>query len=89
MTDRPFRDLCHEAEYRDSLSDEDFWWHVFSGGDDAPNIYDDEPDGYELDEPLAKAPPCPECGGYGACAYDQEGRPLIHAVGDQDEAPRP
>lgn len=24
--------------------------------------------------------PCPECGSTGACGYDDEGRPLVHAI---------
>lgn len=32
---------------------------------------------YDLENQLATS--CPECGEVGACAYDAEGRPLIHA----------
>ena len=29
--------------------------------------------------------PCVLCGEQGACSYDNEGRPLIHAIGPSDE----
>lgn len=36
-----------------------------------------------LDDDLARARggPCPDCGAPGACGWDDEGRPLIHAQG--------
>jgi hypothetical protein len=40
----------------------------------------EEPDWDSLD-----APPCPVCGAEGECAADSEGRPLIHALADEDE----
>ena len=80
MSARPFRDLCPEADLRDGMSDEDFWAHV---ADNLAGPVDDigHPD---YDEPTTSidATPCPECGEVGPCAYDSEGRALIHATED-------
>jgi hypothetical protein len=79
--ERPFRHLCPEADLRDAMSDEDFWAHVFK--------LDEEYDGPTYDEP-ALGPltePCEECGAVGACAWDAEGRPLIHPVTEEEEIP--
>lgn len=47
---------------------------------DGPRGETPEPnDGPDLDAPLG-GEPCPECGEAGACAWDAEGRPLIHAL---------
>lgn len=77
---RPFRHLCGEVNIRDAMSDEEFWEHVYSREawtEEDP--WDDGPG-----DPLAiengVTNPCPECGQIGACAYDAEGRPMIHAV---------
>ena len=88
---RPFRDLCPEADMRDAMTDEEFWAHVLQrtdelvadrewDPDDDPNIPDQAE--YELEARLAD--PCPECGQVGACAYDAEGRALIHVVEEDD-----
>jgi hypothetical protein len=75
------RSACPEADFRSRLSDAEFWGYVLLGL--APGDAPDEPD---LDDygPGAVVPmtgtPCPECGEPGACAWDAEGRPLIHAV---------
>ena len=86
MTDRPFRFLCREADARDTMSDENFWHHVlvapFSNHADE-NAYDWSVEQYS--EAAQIQVPCPECGGFGACGYDAEGRPLIHAT-FRDEA---
>lgn len=76
---RPFRHLCGEADLRDAMSDEDFWAHVYSRV--GPRLEDpwDEGPGDPLTIENGVTNPCPECGGYGACAYDAEGRPMIHA----------
>ena len=83
---RPFRHLCPEADRRDAMTDDEFWADV------ARNLtgltWDDEPtwDGPDLDVQVSREP-CPECGAPGACAWDSEGRPLIHATDpDQEEA---
>lgn len=78
---RPHRHRCGEADLRDAMTDEEFWQHVFGR------------DGWEPDEswdgpgdPMLRANgvtnPCPTCGECGACAYDAEGRPMIHATED-------
>lgn len=75
--------LCPEAEYRASLTDAEFWEHVFHG-DDGPDDYDPDNDPYA---PRATflATPCEVCGSLDeACGYDVEGRPMIHAT-EQDE----
>ncbi len=78
--ERPYRHLCPDADFRDALSDDDFWHHVFS------HLYGPMPEftGFEPadDEPaeVAGMLPCPLCGESGACAYDAEGLPLIHAL---------
>lgn len=43
---------------------------------------DPGPWGQTFDEDNDWGPPksCPECGEPGACAYDTEGRPLIHSM---------
>jgi hypothetical protein len=76
MSIRPFRHLCPEADMRDAMTDAEFWEHV------ARNLGADfEPfdDGTDVDVAVADSP-CAECGEAGACAYDAEGRPLIHAT---------
>lgn len=73
---RPFRHLCGEADLRDAMSDEDFWAHVYGQEAWEPEDFDDGPH-----DPLSDITNlCPECGQYGACAYDAEGRALIHAT---------
>lgn len=51
--------------------------------------YDDEPDPTDadlLDDLLrARLGQCPECHQIGACAYDSEGRPMVHV---QEDDPR-
>ena len=50
---------------------------------DGPSLGPDEP-GPDF-EALTKDP-CPICGALGECANDSEGRPLIHALTDEDES---
>jgi hypothetical protein len=80
MTERPFRHLCPEADKRDAMTDEEFWAHVY----DFAHVPDcDFPD---FDEPVSlDAAQCVTCGETGACAFDSEGRALIHATGVDDE----
>jgi hypothetical protein len=72
------------------MDDGEFWAHVLQRDhrdydpDDDPNI----PDLAELELERRLADPCPECGQSGACAYDTEGRALIHVTTD-DEEPNP
>jgi hypothetical protein len=73
--------LCPEAEFRDGLSDAEFWDYVLNGRRpaDGDDDYGPDPDHEALD-PFAYAQPCPECGSRSACAFDIDGRPLIHAT---------
>ena len=83
---RPFRHLCPEADMRDAMTDTEFWEHVannLSGGQ-SYDPFDADADGPDLDVAVA-LDPCAECGEVGACAYDSEGRPLIHAVRDEPD----
>jgi hypothetical protein len=63
-------------------------WPCAMGAPPHPD-YDEDPEpdereiaSYELEARLAD--PCPECGAAGACSFDDEGRPLIHATGADD-----
>ncbi len=74
---RPFRHLCPEADRIDGMTDDAFWEHVY-GADPA----DSEPPEQEV----TVGDPCRVCGSPGACGYDSEGLPLIHADGwNEDE----
>ena len=79
MSARPFRHLCPEADERDAMTDQEFWQRV------ADSIlgpqWDDDDAGPDLDAAL-NVGVCRTCGANGACAYDSEGRALIHADGD-------
>jgi hypothetical protein len=78
---------CSSRVRRATLSDSEFWQDVAEqllGAQHGP--VDGEPD---LDDELPEVPgylePCPECGEYGACMTDAEGRRLIHVVTDPDD----
>lgn len=59
------------------MDDGEFWEHVFGLG---PDTEDDS------DVPTtAQRAPCPACGERGPCAYDDQGRALIHATQEGDE----
>lgn len=70
--------LCPEAEYRAGLSDGEFWDYVLNGR--RPDDGDDDYGPDDCEPELVYPTPCPECGLYGACAFDVEGRPLIHVT---------
>lgn len=73
--------LCPEAEMRAAMTDGEFWEHVLGNGSwYEPEPYDPRHDA--LDAGLI-ATPCSECGAAGACGWDDEGRPLIHATEGQ------
>jgi hypothetical protein len=78
---RPFRHLCPEADARDAMSEVDFWDHVLVNLTDAEYSPPEPPDPDEVAPPS----PCPLCGEVGACAYDTEGRALIHATDESEE----
>jgi hypothetical protein len=68
------------------MSDGEFWDRVaesfgVGGGPDEPDFDDMEPTDEEL-----RRPPCEVCGSIGACGYDTEGLPLIHAIAPDDES---
>lgn len=64
------------------MTDAEFWDHVFNP--EPPTTWDLGPSSIDMDDIVAFSHldmPCPECGQrWGACAYDAEGRPMIHAV---------
>lgn len=70
--------LCPEFEQRAAMDEYEFWARVLER--DAP-LYTDPADVAEIDPQVSGGGPCPECGETGACAWDAEGRPLIHALG--------
>lgn len=78
--------LCPEAEYRASLSDDEFWDYVYNGikHDD----FSDE-SGPEVEEPefhpVDSWGRCPLCGEHGACGYDLNGEPMRHVVSDRED----
>jgi len=80
VSERPYRHLCPEADQRDAMTDDEFWDHVTQCVDGS--FEQVEPD---LDDVQLSAQPCPKCGEVGACAYDAEGRALIHALHDEDD----
>lgn len=72
---------CAERESRAAMTDAEFWQHVFGQRED-PRVT--LPGWGEGDEALdcditTTSDPCAECGAVGACGWDAEGRPLIHA----------
>lgn len=74
--------LCPERAMRDAMTDDEFWAHVADGlSPEQPDEYN--PDHDALDAGLT-AEPCPECGATGACGWDDEGRPMLHAIPDDD-----
>ena len=74
---RPYRHLCGEAQQRDEMSDADFYAHVYPDNDD-DDYLDQSPALGLLTEP------CGECGAVGACAWDSEGRPLLHPINEEE-----
>jgi hypothetical protein len=76
---------CPERAVRDAMSDKEFWDHVLFGNfPDA--AYDDDleadlADAAPVADGLGVTTPCPVCASERACAWDAEGRALIHAVG--------
>jgi hypothetical protein len=70
---RPHRHLCPEADYRDTLTDDEFWAHVYPQGD-GPDT--EGPEDFDLLRHFGR--PCEVCGEIGPCGYDTEGRPMIH-----------
>lgn len=74
--------MCPEAWERATEDEEAFWERVARNLTPVP-FAPDPTDDIEID-PQVRADPCAECGSTTACAYDAEGRPLIHAVEHDD-----
>lgn len=73
--------LCPESEERAALSDGEFWDRVLQPSQRPGADWDP----VDLDGPLEQADTrCPECGEYGACGYDTEGRAMIHVTESTD-----
>ncbi len=67
---------CPATRRRAGMTDEEFW-------EDVGNSIQGTADGAELVEVYPEFvldTTCPLCGAYGACAWDANGRPLIHAT---------
>lgn len=76
LLDSEGRPLCETMVQRDSLTDAEFWEDVFHPGG-IPD-YDIPQDDWPSEATLGS--PCEECGATGACAYDAQGRPMIHTT---------
>lgn len=78
--------LCPEAETRAAMTDDEFWDHVFNKP--IPETWDTEPSVIDQEDIVNLshlANPCPECGQWGACAYDAEGRAMIHVTTEEPD----
>lgn len=84
MAERVAVQPCPEAAFRDSLDDGDFWNYVLLGILPGQERFDDGPYDDGPPEVTYTAPSCPVCGSITECAYDDQGRPLIHAREDDD-----
>jgi hypothetical protein len=82
----PTHIFCASSRAAQALPDEEFWARVMEQGDPgAPWDMIDDGHEFELDLGTYQNQPCRVCGGLGACGYDEEGRPLIHATESSDE----
>jgi len=77
---------CPQASVRAALDDEEFWAQVNRNLGLAPDPVDlaDDADQDQLDEMGMLAQPCPVCGSRAACAYDNEGLPMVHTTDEAD-----
>lgn len=68
---------CLDRERRAALTNEEFWDEVLgvSLEFEGPMI---EPEDEVVENLSLTGSPCVQCGATGPCAYDAEGRPLIH-----------
>lgn len=73
-------DTCSLATFSDALDDGDFWEWVFHRRLPTDPHPDDGDDQYFDIPELHDQQQCPECGEYGACGYDAEGRPMVHVT---------
>lgn len=80
-------DPCQLLIFSDALDDGGFWdWvhHRILPTDPHPENYDELDPYWDQLPTLKEEGRCPECGEYGACSYDHEGRPVYHLLGDDD-----
>lgn len=75
--------MCPEAWERAEEDDGAFWTRVTRNLTPQP-FAEDPADDLDVDSQM-RTEPCAECGSTVACAYDAQGRPLIHAVEADDE----
>lgn len=78
---------CTSRARRGPLSDDDFWADVADAllspaWQDIDDIAWQDID--DIDLATMTGDPCPECGEYGACMTDAQGRKLIHVVDPED-----
>ena len=75
----PGEPLCPEHALRAAMTDQEFWSHVYPAREDE----DEGPCQLDEEDIIAMShidTQCPECGQFTACAYDQEGRAMIHVT---------
>lgn len=61
------------------MTEAEFWEHVLQPSGPGSD-YDIDPDDIEQ----MQGSPCTACGAVGACAYDVDGRPMIHTTEDDE-----
>ncbi len=76
----PRRVFCASSLEAQSMTDEDFWYFVFTT-EGMPEEDDYDPNHEAMDDFLTEQA-CSICGQVGACAWDAEGLPLVHPVSD-------
>lgn len=78
--------ICPEGEYRNSLSEEEFWNYVCRslGPEEPPDSLTEDEIDYIRENGGDIPQPCPVCRSIIACSYDSEGRPMIHVVEDSE-----
>lgn len=80
-------DNCSLHVFSDALDEGDFWqWVFFRALPTDPRPDDGDDDFYAPEPDPLDSTRCPECGEYGACGYDAEGRPMIHTTTEESHA---
>ena len=76
---------CGEREKRAAMTDAEFWAHVFPAEDPNPRVllpgWGEGDQAHDADVYPEEA--CPICHATGACGWDDNGLPLIHAKGSE------